>query len=104
MLQQGLFAALNQISMNNQRLEMDSCGGVSGIITPVAFCGLGLVTVSTNLQTLGGVACLSNNLPVTAILSTITNGGFWLGSLSNKLIAVGMSNNVATFTEIAPKP
>jgi hypothetical protein len=64
----------------------------------------GNAIASGTVTATNGFYAPSNSLSVAVILAGMTNGGFWMGALSNKLMAVGMSNNAATFTTIAPLP
>lgn len=48
-----------------------------------------------------GVTYSSNTLTMAQAAGLVTNGYSWIGRISNSLYAVGMSNNVATFTNLS---
>lgn len=62
----------------------------------------GSISTTGNTTSKNGVYYPSNTLTVATIKAGMTNGAFWVGTLSNALQSVWMSNNVALFKILAP--
>lgn len=60
-------------------------------------------TMSTNgFKTTGGTYYQSNGLTAALVLSGITNGGGWVGPISNSIQSVFMTNNIAYWKSLNP--
>ena len=73
-----------------------------GVYRDLKLGGGGGMATDGSIKVLNGTFYSSNQVTVANIKAGMTNGDFWVGTISNSLMCFWMSNNVIQFKRIAP--